>query len=248
MKHPLSSLFILVIGMILSSCVEGEEEVWINADASGRFRAHYEIPKIALSQMAAPDDVIRALRKVDELEDGIEITTLSFEKRGSKAIFHLEANFDDARELLEMSERNEELFVEETATDPKQIDAIAGDIEFAIKGLTPTFNRSISLNGLFPSMVSNRPKMLGSSNFKYTIHLPAKVKESNAHSISNDGRTVSWTFLLKEHFEVPMQMSFTSELPVPWWGWLALSLFVFVLAWLLWRKLLSPKTRSQKAH
>jgi hypothetical protein len=224
--------------LILTSCVEGEEEVWINPDASGRFMAHYEIPSIALSQMSNPDDMIRALRMIDEKEEGIEITKLSFEKKGSKAILHLKATFKDVRKLLEISDRNEDFFAKEAKADPEQMDAIAGVINFGLDGLTPTFTRSVSLDGLFPAMISERPKMLGPSNFKYTIHLPAEVKTHNAHSVSEDGRTVSWTFLLKDHFEQPMEMAFTTALPIPWWAWLALAILVFGIAWLIWRKVL----------
>ena len=220
--------------LIFTSCVEGEEEIWINPDASGRFTTHYEIPSIALSQMGNPDDMIRALRMIDDKEEGIEITTLTFEKEGSKVIFHLEATFKDASKLLEISDRNEDLFVEEAHADPEQMDSIAGVINFRLEGLTPTFNRSVSLDGIFPPMISDRPKILGRSYFKYTIHLPAKVKTHNAHSVSKDGQTVSWTFLLKEHFEHPMEMAFTTAIPTPWWAWVILTFLIFGLACLIW--------------
>lgn len=224
--------------ILFTSCVEGEEEIWINPDASGHLVVHYELPSAALAQLGNPADLTRALRMIDEKEDGIEITALTFEVQGFQAIFHLAATFKDARKLLEIAERSEEILAAETGSSPEQMNSVSGEIDFAIKGLTPTFNRVISLEGIFPAFVS--PSMLKSSNFKYTIHLPAEVKQTNAHTISADRRTVSWTFLLKEHFSEPMEMSFTTELPIPWWVWLILSLLVFAIAWLIWRKVLRP--------
>ncbi len=244
--HLIRGLSLFITAMLLSSCVEGEEEIWIKADGSGRVIAHYEIPLVALSQMTDPEDMIRALRLVDEKEEGLCIHELSFKKNRGKAIFHFEASFHDARELLDISARNEALFAEETSADPEQMTAVAGEIDFTIKGLTPTFSRSISLIGMFPPIVTKRPTMLGPSRFKYTMHLPAKVKESNAHAISADGRSVSWTFFLKDHLEEEMEMSFTTELPLPWWAWLCLALFAFLLAWFIWRKVLSSKCPSRQ--
>jgi hypothetical protein len=227
--------FLLVLPVFfLSSCVEGEEEVWINADASGRMVVHYELPSVAKSQLAIPEDVLRTLKLIDEREQGIEIQSLTFDT-SNKVIFHLEATFDNALDLLELAERSEETLVENGIASQSQIAAISGNVAFKIDGLTPSFRRSVSIDGLFPAMVKYRPGMLGPSNFKYTIHLPAKVKETNADTISADGRTLSWTFLLKDHFEQPMEMILSAGLPIPWWAWLALAIIAFGLAWLIWK-------------
>lgn len=228
-------LLVLLPALILTSCLEGEEEIWINADASGRLVAHYDVPARVLTELGDPEDFIRALRLVDEGEDGIEISELQFTQSGGRAVFHLEATFQDARELLSISERNEELFIEETNSDPENLDGIAGDINFDLKWLTPTFHRTVSPADIFPEIVKKRPKMLGPATFKYTIHLPAAIKESNAHVVSDDGKTVSWAFRLSEHFDQPMEMSFTTELPIPWWAWVILALLGGLLVWLVWR-------------
>lgn len=235
MIRRLLSLLLCLSAFIFTSCVEGEEEIWIHQDGSGRILAHYELPGIAKNSLGNPNDTIRALKIIDEKEDGIEIQQLTFGEKKGKIVFHLEATFENALDLLELVERNEETFIEESGSDPAQIDAIAGIIDFKFEDLTPMFNRTVSLGGLFPPMVSKRPGMLGPSNFKYTIHLPAKVKDTNAHAISEDGKTVSWTFFLKNHFDQPMQMSLTTELPIPWWALAILALIVFGLAWLVWR-------------
>ncbi|MGI9266913.1 MAG: hypothetical protein ACR2QY_05290 [Akkermansiaceae bacterium] len=49
-----SNLFFLLLIVVLSSCVEGIEEVWINDEASGYLDATYKLPKIALGQISDP--------------------------------------------------------------------------------------------------------------------------------------------------------------------------------------------------
>ena len=110
MLKLISNLFLLFSIVVLTSCVEGDEEVWINDDASGNIVATYKLPTIALRQIGDPDDFIKALKLIDEKEVMIEITDLSFEVKSGRAIFHLEAKFDDARELLSITERNKSVF------------------------------------------------------------------------------------------------------------------------------------------
>ena len=56
--HPMlkvtSNIFFLLLIVVLSSCVEGVEEVWINDEASGYLDATYKLPKIALGQISDP--------------------------------------------------------------------------------------------------------------------------------------------------------------------------------------------------
>ena len=119
MLNLISNLFLLFSIVVLTSCVEGDEEVWINDDASGNIVATYKLPTIALRQIGDPDDFIKALKLIDEKEVMIEITDLSFEVKSGRAIFHLEAKFDDARELLSITERNKPVFSKQTKTDQK---------------------------------------------------------------------------------------------------------------------------------
>ena len=143
MLKLISNLFLLFPIVVLTSCVEGDEEVWINDDASGNIVATYRLPTIALRQIGDPDEFIKALKLIDEKEVMIEITDLSFELKSGRAIFHLEAKFEDARELLSITERNKPVFSKQTKTDQKYLDSILGDINFRFDGITPAFDRLV---------------------------------------------------------------------------------------------------------
>jgi len=220
--HFLSAIPLL----FLTSCIEGEEEIWINWDASGKIRAHYEFPPILRVKLGDPKAFIIALRDLDEREEGIEIQELSFEQVGSKFVFHLEATFDDVTELQEISERNADTLVE----------AIAGSMSLAMQGLNISFQREILLDGMFPERVIRNPQYLGSSNFRYQIHLPFPVKSSNAHAVTNDGKSLEWIFLLKEHTQEPMEMSLDTRIILPWWIWAIAIILILIGTWLIWRR------------
>lgn len=240
MSYRLTALLLFLPLLLLNSCIEGEEEVWINLDASGKLRAHYEFPPALKAQMGDPDVIVAALRALDEREDGIEIQALSFGMVGRQLIFHLEATFDDARDLLEISERNLDVLIEDTGMDPAQADAMSGGITFAMNGMSPSFQRDISLAGMFPEMIANNPGLLGSSNFRYLIHLPFPATETNAHKVENGGKTLIWRFLLKEHVTEPMSLSLKTKIVIPWWAWLiggVLLLGLFFMSWRIFRRL-----------
>ncbi|MDA7507282.1 hypothetical protein OAL53_02770 [Akkermansiaceae bacterium] len=240
MLKLISNLFLLFPIVVLTSCVEGDEEVWINDDASGNIVATYRLPTIALRQIGDPDEFIKALKLIDEKEVMIEITDLSFELKSGRAIFHLEAKFEDARELLSITERNKPVFSKQTKTDQKYLDSILGDINFRFDGITPAFDRLVIPSKIFPSMVKKRPKMLGSAAFRYCIHMPRKIKRTNAHIISDDRKTVTWIFKLKNHFEEPISMNLKAELP--YWN---CSIIILIVTSALW---LTLKRKGRQRH
>ena len=222
--------------LFLTSCIEGEEEIWIDWDASGKIRAHYEFPPILRVRLGDPKVFIIAIRDLDKREEGIEIQELFFEQVGSKLVFHLEATFGDVTELQKISERNADILVKDTGMDPAQSEAIVGSMSLAMQGLNISFQREILLNGMFPERVIKNPQYLGSSNFRYQIHLPVPVKSSNADAVTNDGKSLEWIFLLKEHTQEPLEMSLNTRIVLPWWIWVIAIILILIVTWLVWRR------------
>jgi hypothetical protein len=235
---------------LVTSCVEGEEEIWINLNGSGKVEARYEFPARALSKIGDPERLVEALTLIAAKEEGIEISDCSFvTEEGQtiltpdKAVFQLSGRFDNVLDLFEIASRNKEFFVEQTGMDPDQVASVIGLIDFRFEGLRPTFDREIRPAEIFPEFLAG---MLGPSSFQYTIHLPAEVRQTNAHAVSEDGRTVTWVFQLKDHFDKPMTMSLDTTIPIPWWVFvLLLVLVVLVLGavWWLFRRLCCRKSR-----
>ena len=83
MLKLISNLFLLFSIVVLTSCVEGDEEVWINDDASGNIVATYKLPTIALRQIGDPDDFIKALKLIEtKMGTGITYSTDLINKLG----------------------------------------------------------------------------------------------------------------------------------------------------------------------
>lgn len=220
---------------LLNSCIEGEEEIWINADASGKMIAHYEFPAAAASKMGPPAAYRRELIRIDEEEDGIQINDLQFGFVKGKLVIHLEIEFENALDLLEISERQGEKFAGETGMPPSELETFLGGINVKRDGVAVDFSRTMNLAPMLPGIVKDNPRILDDSAFRYVIHLPTSVKESNAHDISNGGKTQEWVFLLKDYTVEPIEMSFKTKSLVPWWAWAIMALIVLLVIFGLWR-------------
>ena len=49
--------------------------------------------------------------------------------------------------------------------------------------------------------------------------MPVAAKEHDAHTTTNDGRTLKWAYNLRNHIDKPMTTSARADLPLPWWVW-----------------------------
>ena len=189
--------------------------------------------------MGNPDPYIRAIRDIDEREDGAKITELSFEKVGKQSLFGgntrfiLETEFDDIQQFFELVERNEEGFVSETGADTDNLETIVGDIDLEMNFSRLRAERTVSLEKILPKTVHKFPNALGQSSFSYTYHLPFPIEETNAHHISEDRRTVKWKFLLKDHVTKPLLMELKANTPLPSWFIATITTLAFILIWVL---------------
>jgi hypothetical protein len=126
----------------------------------------------------------------------------------------------------------------------KVLHAIVGRIKVDVHGLSASFSRQIDINPLLLDyMGDDGLSMLGEAQFRYTIHLPKAVTTSNAHEVSNDGRTLRWVYQLAENKDKPIMLSMVASVPVPWWVWALAVLLVLALLWGL--RILTGRLRSQ---
>lgn len=213
----LIALLLAFPAFILSSCLEGDEEYWINADASGRLHLDYKIPPIVLKDLGDYLGVFAALREIDTLEDGLSINTLSAEPENGKIHFILDANFADARELFSLTEKHAAIFEKNGVGDHSLLQAALGKIVLEREGLDLHLRRELDLAPLFPDIIKRNPAILGPATFSYTIHLPTAASSSNAQETSADQRTVKWHAKLKDHTAIPIILELRAPLPIPKW-------------------------------
>lgn len=213
------ALLLIPLLFLLNSCIEGEEEIWIDADASGKIIAHYELPSAVAARMGPPGVYRRELARIDEEEDGIQINNLQFGFVKSKLVIHLEIEFDNALDLLPISERQGEKFARETGMPPSELETFLGGIDVRVGNMRANYSRSMDLGPMFPRIVRDNPKVLDDSAFRFIMHLPFAAESSDAHTVSDGRKTLEWNFLLQDYVSKPIQMSFVSKSLVPWWAW-----------------------------
>ena len=68
--------------LVLSGCIEGEEEIWLNPDGSGRIEARYKMPSAVAKRIGEPDELVRVLQEAAERDPHVEITSLTHTAEG----------------------------------------------------------------------------------------------------------------------------------------------------------------------
>lgn len=225
----LHSIFLAFLCVLLSSCIDGEEEVFIEANGSARVKAVYRVPGMIFSAEDA-----EALRVSIEQEVGREknlrLITNQVEKQKGNRVIILEIETDDVTGLEGRLAEHDPGVVPSKAD--KILHAIVGRIAVNMEGLSVNLTRKVDLRPLLEEYIgSGSASMLGDSEFRYTVHLPEVAEKSNAHEVSNGGRTLKWSHKLVECSSKPITLSMTTPMPLPWWLYMVAALLLLVLVW-----------------
>lgn len=215
--------------LLLASCIDGEEEIVIGADGSAWVKAVYRVPSLLLSAGDA-----ESLRSSIETELGaakdLRLLTNTVEKENGKRVIVLELETDDLVALEGCLPQHGSDY--EPGIGDKILHAIVGRISFSLNGLSASLRREIDLKPLLDEYLGSRgASTLGDSEFRYTIHLPYPVEGSNAHEVSDDGKTLSWTHKLADHRNAPIELLMTTSIPIPWWVYAVLISLIVALVW-----------------
>ena len=134
----------------------------------------------------------------------------------------------------------------ESSKSAQILDALLGELAFSREGMNAHVVREVDLAPLLDKYLGDRgPAMLGDSEFRYAVHFPQAVKSSNAHEVSNEGKTLKWRYRLSECKDKPMKLSMVTPIPLPWWVYVVLglvALLILCVAWLVLKKL---KTKAK---
>ena len=225
----------------LSSCIAGDEELWLNRDGSGRIEATYRMPPAIMNRFGGAEKLQKRLEMAIDNEPGIRADEISHHLEGTQVVFLLKADFDDARDFVGLPRKH---LRDPAAPDtPSAEEAFFGVMNLKLSGLTLEFDRKVDLSPALPPLIRDNAVMLGNSAFRYTLHLPTKPFTHNANSTSNDGATLHWTFPLKKHANTPMLLQTSMPLPIPLWLWVLVGAIVLLLI-LIAAKLIKRKSRT----
>ena len=226
-------LFLLpvLLSLFLMSCIEGEEEIWLEPDGSGRIEATYRIPTVVAQKIGNPDELVEILKDAAARDPHVELTSVSHEAGRGGITLKFSGTFDDLRQLATFPQRQ----LRDPAKPDKRVKAevLFGETDLDISPRGIFYDRQVDISWLLKSSPAAKaivrvPALMGDSSFHYTLNLPAPARESNSTARSRDGRKLEWHFLLKEHVEEPMHLTARGGLPLPRSLWL-LPLAVLIL-------------------
>jgi len=215
--------------LLVCSCFELREEVWLKPNGSGRAEFEYHFPTRVLIPFGGETGLERQIREVFDAEEAISLDRLELESSADgETRFLIALSTESMFDLLELrdSERLRELA--EASSD------FAGSFDVQLRGLDLEVERRIELDralGLASLAISRADR--DRRRLRYIIHLPAPARSSNADRVADGGRTLAWERTLGEALRDPVDTRFSVRIPLPWWAVVSILAIILLLAWAL---------------
>ena len=195
----------------LVSCIDGREEIWLNADGSGRADIRYSLPASAAAFQGGEAGVRRMIGDFLNNTPAIAASGYEVTTEADRLKIRVRASFDSALDLKEIAEGNslEKL--------PSSAGNLAGEVKVNVRGLTVDFCRTISAGKVLPGSAFMPASNFEGRNLTYIVHLPAAATETNATRVEDGGRTLVWEFPLAQAIKSPAITRFKTRMPIPSW-------------------------------
>ena len=203
-------LLLILPFLLVLSCIEYEEEMWVNKDGSGKIKMKISMPQF-LAEYDTEGEGISSFdeenvkKKIEEIDGLTLIESKSYEEN-EKNVIEMVVKFDSF-EILEKAneEEDNQLFIGDIKMEKDEDDRIV-------------FKRTISMEDSSKSEADKESEklmaaMLGQYKFSYMVHFPNKVIEANTSddNIDQKSNTVKWTFSLASIISAPQEMVATLE-------------------------------------
>lgn len=238
MRLPGLILRVLAIlaALLLASCIDGREEIWLNADGSGRAEITYSLPAAAARFHGGESGVRTMIQDFLNGSPALTDPTCEVATRGDRLTVHVRSAF---RSALEFGKLGSPGSLEKL---PPSARYLAGEIDLRRDGLQLDFTRTISAGkALTGSLFMPRSQFQG-RKLAYIVHLPIAATDSNATRIRDGGKTLEWEFPLEQAVKAPVVTRFSAKIPIPIWAWAVaggLALVAFAALGFLLRKRLA---------
>ncbi len=220
-------LLAMIMVVSLVSCIEGREEIWIEADGSGRADVTYSLPAAAARFQGGESGVRQLIENFLQKAAGITSSQCEVTTKGDRLKVRVQVSFLSALKLKELTQGDAKKKL------PPAASHMAGKVTAELHGLALDFSRTIS-----PGLALPGSGFMPASQFKdreltYIFHLPKAATESNATRIEDAGRTLIWNFPLTEAIQGPVTTHFKMPLPIPPWAIALVAIVVLFIAFLL---------------
>ncbi|MES2657800.1 MAG: hypothetical protein V4689_04235 [Verrucomicrobiota bacterium] len=204
-------LLAVITACLLVSCIDGREEIWLNADGSGRADVTYSLPAAAAKFQGGEDGVKKMLGDFLFNTPAIKNPTCDVTTIDGRLKIHVRGSFDSALELKEISKNGSMEKLPSSAT------GLTGSTKVTMSGRTVDFSRTIDAGSALPGSFFMPASQFEGRRLSYIVHLPVAAMESNATRIEDEGRTLVWDFPLAQAIKGPFTTSFSAKVPIPAW-------------------------------
>lgn len=207
LRYSLRALAAITTALLVS-CIDGREEIWLNADGSGRADIAYSLPAAA-AKFQGGETGVRAmigdfLSKTPALtSSACEVTTI-----GDRLLIRVSGAFKSISDFKQVST--------DSSLDqlPSSATHLTGEVMAKREGLSFAFARTISAGKALPGALFMPKSQLEGRNLTYIAHLPIAATESNATRVEDDGRTLIWEFPLAQALRSPVTTRFKAPIPL----------------------------------
>jgi hypothetical protein len=225
LKLLLKRCFPVVLALLLSSCLDYEEEMWLENDLSGRVTMTVMVSDTLANFAEAGTDQL-TMEKVRQMiagTDGLEVEeTKSFRENG-KQVSRVTIHFEDIHRLSWL------------ASSSKEPAWVIGAIEVEKKDGRVKLKRTL---GPFTTEATGGSRqqnalargfsglLLGTYSLTYTLHLPGEPLNADSMQVNRKNNTVRWRFPLGQLATSTATMSTEWEADEgggAWWWLLVLS-------------------------
>jgi hypothetical protein len=205
----LTALAILaIVTPLLSSCIDGREEVWVNADGSGRADLRYEVPATA-ARLRGGEEGVRQL--IADLLKDTPTATHEVVQEGDRLKIRVKMDFQSPGDLKSITSSSS---AKQKA--PASFQYLAGKFDVRRDFRTVDFTRTISPGKALPTVLIP-PSEFKDRKLTYILHLPMVPSETTATRVENNGRTLVWEKPLSGDIRQPLVVHFKAKIPVPPW-------------------------------
>lgn len=228
--------------LLLSSCFDIREEVWVHADGSGRAVLNYTLPESALLLAGGTSGIEARIRTLVATQPEIRLDAVEVSTGNDEAKIVVKLSTDSMLSLIDLQES------EAFQQMPDAASNIAGTVVLKLKGLDIDFTRTVKVRealGLASLAIGGEER--AKRSLEYIIHLPKAAKESNATTVADGGKTLVWKATLGEALKKPVVTRFRAAMPIPWFAHLAAGLLLLGIVALVLRFRRKRRQRREDA-
>ena len=213
----------LTAACLLTSCIDGREEMCLNPNGSGRMEIEYSLPASAAKLQGGVDGIRTMIDHFLTTSPGIKSSSYEVTSDQGRLNVLVRASFDSVLDLKKISPSGSATQV------PPSVSGFAGKVDLKMHGRTVDLTRTVAPGQALPGSIFMPASKFKDRRLVYIIHLPVAADESNATRIEDDGHTLVWDVALADAVKAPISTHFKATIPIPKWIIAAGGLLVLVL-------------------